>query len=117
MHGLEGVQERLFFALKFNSTNTTSPTSLDQCPPIVHLMQKSRYNAFFPIVFICRSKSFNYFIQEIPLQRGDWMVVATDGVWDNLYERQIVDILLNSSSPTEVAREIGEQAVECSMDE
>lgn len=56
-------------------------------------------------------------IEETPLARGDWVVVATDGVWDNLHEKQILTILSNVSSPAQGAREIGEQAVQYSLDD
>mgnify|MGYP002776897539 CR=1 FL=1 len=32
---------------------------------------------------------------EVPVASGDVLVLATDGVYDNLYEREIVDLVVS----------------------
>ena len=32
---------------------------------------------------------------EVPVASGDVLVLATDGVYDNLYEREIVDLVIS----------------------
>lgn len=55
-------------------------------------------------------------VKTIDLKRNDWIVMGTDGVWDNLYLEQIQKILENCSSPLEAAREIGDEALHYCMD-
>ena len=35
---------------------------------------------------------------EVPVASGDVLILATDGVYDNLYEREIVDVVVSGHS-------------------
>lgn len=55
--------------------------------------------------------------QSFPVRPGDWIVVATDGLWDNLYDSQIIEILDGCDHSEAAANKIAKLAFRLSLDE
>lgn len=51
-----------------------------------------------------------------PLIPGDWVIAATDGVWDNLYEEQITSLLDGSDGAVEAAQNVATYASKKALD-
>eukprot|EP00923_Selenidium_pygospionis_P048104 GHVN01082891.1.p2 GENE.GHVN01082891.1~~GHVN01082891.1.p2 ORF type:complete len:123 (-),score=11.23 GHVN01082891.1:61-429(-) len=51
-----------------------------------------------------------------PLYSGDWILLASDGLWDNLFEEQVTAILDQCESPQEAAEVIADLASVKSLD-
>eukprot|EP01066_Platyproteum_vivax_P009468 Platyproteum_vivax@DN4170_c0_g1_i1.p1 len=48
--------------------------------------------------------------QTVKIKTGDWVMLATDGVWDNLYPSDIITALRTTPSPQVAAQQIAAQA-------
>jgi hypothetical protein len=55
-------------------------------------------------------------IVDVPVQPDDWVVVASDGVWDNLFEEDIIKILDTCSNADAAADRISKTAYKMSLD-
>jgi len=55
-------------------------------------------------------------VEKFDLKLGDWVVLATDGVWDNLYVDQIVGILDGAAAAQDAANAIANAAYSYSLD-
>eukprot|EP00922_Rhytidocystis_sp_ex-Travisia-forbesii_P063948 GHVS01095106.1.p2 GENE.GHVS01095106.1~~GHVS01095106.1.p2 ORF type:complete len:341 (+),score=30.33 GHVS01095106.1:47-1024(+) len=84
---------------------------------------------------ICRSQfqshSFNFPLQlgtgssdmpehadvsECAVKKGDWIVLGTDGLWDNLYDNQVTEILDKATTATGAADALAKTAFQLSND-
>ncbi|KFG59966.1 putative protein phosphatase 2C, partial [Toxoplasma gondii RUB] len=52
---------------------------------------------------------------DLPVAEGDILFLATDGVWDNLYDDQILAVLRNQPDVRKAAAEIAELAFKYSQ--
>ncbi|CEM15543.1 unnamed protein product [Vitrella brassicaformis CCMP3155] len=55
-------------------------------------------------------------VTEAPTQPGDWVLLASDGVWDNLYDDDILRVLERAPNPVLAAEEIAKAAYNHSLD-
>mmetsp|Transcript_26180 Transcript_26180/g.51401 ORF Transcript_26180/g.51401 Transcript_26180/m.51401 type:complete len:378 (+) Transcript_26180:572-1705(+) len=53
---------------------------------------------------------------EVPVKCGDFLLLATDGVWDNLYEEDCCAVLRQAQSVQEAAENVARMAFEMSLD-
>lgn len=51
-----------------------------------------------------------------PVKADDWILVATDGVWDNVFEDQLTPILHKADTPQAAAEQIAKLAFKFSQD-
>jgi len=52
----------------------------------------------------------------VELQRGDLVLMASDGIFDNLSDEQIVEIIAKEKSPTSMAKRVSEMSRKVSLD-
>lgn len=50
------------------------------------------------------------------LKEGDWVILATDGLFDNMPDKDIVGYAVQSDNPMELAESLGEKATANSLD-
>eukprot|EP00293_Proteomonas_sulcata_P020024 CAMPEP_0184314364 /NCGR_PEP_ID=MMETSP1049-20130417/73582_1 /TAXON_ID=77928 /ORGANISM="Proteomonas sulcata, Strain CCMP704" /LENGTH=77 /DNA_ID=CAMNT_0026632231 /DNA_START=512 /DNA_END=742 /DNA_ORIENTATION=+ len=48
---------------------------------------------------------------EVPVEVGDVVLLATDGVWDNMFEDEIKNMVEEIDVPQEVANRLAEKAI------
>lgn len=51
------------------------------------------------------------------LREGDWVVLATDGLYDNMPDKEIVGLAARADGPMELADALGETAMANSLDD
>ncbi|CBZ50401.1 protein phosphatase 2C, related [Neospora caninum Liverpool] len=55
-------------------------------------------------------------VLDVPVVEGDILFLATDGVWDNLYDNQVLDVLRKQPDVRKAAEEIADLAFKHSQD-
>jgi len=80
--------------------------------------QQHRFNMPYQLGTQSRDKPQHGNQYNIKLELDDVVVLGTDGLWDNLYNKEIATILSNSKNNTsqQIAKTLANAALKCSLD-
>jgi len=98
-------------------------------PTIIHrtTVQQHSFNLPYQLGYKSSDDPCDAHLETVPVAAGDIIVLGTDGLWDNLFDEQVAEIIQKKATTAAkeekplsilaLANEIGEKAYEASSDE